>query len=39
MDDSLRSIRKNEHIQLALDTYQATGTDFDKVQLIHQSIP
>lgn len=39
MDDSLRSIRKNEHIQLALDTYQSGGTDFDKVQLIHQSIP
>lgn len=39
MDDSLRSIRKNEHIQLALDTYQTAGTDFDKVQLIHQSIP
>ncbi|WP_323703767.1 type 2 isopentenyl-diphosphate Delta-isomerase [Mammaliicoccus sp. Dog046] len=39
MDDSLRSRRKNEHIQLALDTYQTAGTDFDKVQLIHQSIP
>ncbi|PTK23827.1 MULTISPECIES: type 2 isopentenyl-diphosphate Delta-isomerase [Mammaliicoccus] len=39
MDDSLRSKRKNEHIQLALDTYSPVSTDFDKVQLIHQSIP
>lgn len=39
MSESLRSLRKNEHIQLALDTYQNATTDFDKVQLIHHSIP